>query len=143
MKKIFLIIFFAAIITSCKGKENLTELAEIKVNLSENPKLESLINDINKHEHHSAIIFNRDKFLLVYNNPNSKVKDYKLNFNEGELYIDLEDEAAKHEPLHFYELSSNSSMEEYMKKHDLPKKIHVLKNGKEIEVVYFENVEIK
>ncbi|WP_055078034.1 hypothetical protein [Lagierella massiliensis] len=143
MKKIFLIIFFAAIITSCKGKENLTELAEIKVNLSENPKLESLINDINKHEHHSAIIFNRDKFLLVYNNPNSKVKDYKLNFNEGELYIDLENEAAKYEPLHFYELSSNSSMEEYIKKHDLPTKIHVLKNGKEIEVVYFENVEIK
>lgn len=143
MKKIFIIILLAVILSSCRGKDSISELKEIKVDLSKNPKLENLINDINKDDNHSALILNKDSFLFVYNNPDSKVKDYKVKINEGELYIDLEDEVAHNEPLRFYEVKKKSHTEEYLKKDSFPKKIHVLKNGKDLEVVYFENVEIK
>lgn len=143
MKKLFMIILLAIVFVSCRGKDSLSELKEIKIDLSKNPKLESLINDINKNDNHSALILNKDSFLFVYNNPNSKVKDYKLKINEGELYIDLEDEVAHDEPLRFYEVAGGSHTEEYLKKYSFPKKIHILKNGKDLEVVYFENVEIK
>ncbi|MEJ8751552.1 hypothetical protein WKS98_02825 [Lagierella sp. ICN-221743] len=143
MKKLFMIILLAIVFVSCRGKDSLSELKEIKIDLSKNPKLESLINDINKNDNHSALILNKDSFLFVYNNPNSKVKDYKLKINKGELYIDLEDAVAHDEPLRFYEVAGGSHTEEYLKKYSFPKKIHILKNGKDLEVVYFENVEIK
>lgn len=116
MKKLFMIILLAIVFVSCKGNDSLSELKEIKIDLSKNPKLESLINDINKDDNHSALILNKDNFLFVYNNPNSKVKDYKLKINEGELYINLEDEVAHNEPLRFYEVAGGSHTEEYLKK---------------------------
>ncbi|WP_300408825.1 hypothetical protein [Lagierella sp.] len=81
--------------------------------------------------------------MLIYNNPNLKVKDYNISIVDNELYIDLDEEKSNNEPMRFYEVCNDVEVEEFVKKHDIPKKIHVLENGKEMEIVYFENVEIK
>ncbi|MDO5017990.1 MAG: hypothetical protein Q4E02_01685 [Lagierella massiliensis] len=143
MKKLFIMILLTFLLNSCKSKVDIAKISEIKVNLNENPKLEKLIKDINRDQRHSALVLNRDKFILIYNNPSSKVKDYNLDILDGELYINLEGEEAKDEPMRFYQVGKDTEVGDYIKKYDVPKKVHIFQNGEEIQVVYFENVDIK
>lgn len=138
MKKYIVVILLSLIVTGCANKK--AQLTKIESTDAEYREIEEFL-DNNKNIN-SGLIVGKNKYILIYDNPNIKVTNIGLNIINGYMNIDIDGEKSKNEPISFYNIEIDDKYNKSDGEFSVSKHLTLEENGKEINPVIFDGVNI-
>lgn len=134
MKRILLITLLTVALTGCT--KNKTQITKMKIEDERFREIEEFLKSNNNID--SGLIIGRDEYILVYCNPNMKVKNIGVDTKNGHFKVNIDCDNSKDEPMSFYNIDLMKSKDKFRE----DGKIILEENGVEINPIIFDGENI-